>query len=174
MTLDSPFQSTKTSQTLFLRSVEPCGTWPQKVRDRNQYALLFLFELVILRHIIIPTVGLGFGYGLEADVFSFGMILWEVCALKKPFCNIKSAAEFEDTVFVKNLRPKMKRKWNEALKNLISECWSPDPQERPVISVVKSIIAALTEEFSRRDARGNSNSLGKSLRRSIARRVTWD
>ena len=133
-----------------------------------------LFEKCGTLRYMATEVGLGFGYGLEADVFSFGMILWEVCALKKPFCKIKSAAEFEDTVFVKNLRPKMKRKWNEALKNLISECWSQDPQERPVMSVVKSIIAALTEEFSRRDARGSSNSLGKSLRRSIARRVTWD
>jgi hypothetical protein len=119
-----------------------------------------------------PEVGLGLGYGLEADVFSFGIMLWEVCSLKKPFSKVKSAEEFEALVFEKDTRPKIKKSWNVALKNLIEECWSRDPKQRPAMSVVKSILVALGHDLSKRHANGSS--FGKSLRSSIARRVTWD
>jgi len=109
---------------------------------------------------------------MEVDVFSFGIMLWEVCALKKPFAKIQSAAEFEKVVFTKDSRPKLKRKWPEALKNLISECWSRDPKKRPTMSVVKSILAASVESGSTKNRGGNS--FGKSLRSSITRRVSWD
>ncbi|KAL3779661.1 hypothetical protein HJC23_006817 [Cyclotella cryptica] len=35
-----------------------------------------------------PEVGLYLGYGREVDVYSFGIMLWEVCALRKPFSSI--------------------------------------------------------------------------------------
>ena len=116
--------------------------------------------------------GLGLGYGLEADVFSLAIILWEIAALKKPFNKVKSAAEFEALVFEKDSRPKIGKKWPKAYSNLIKECWSRDAEQRPTTSVVKSILVAVVEEQSRRNTSGSS--LGKSLRSSIARRVTWD
>jgi hypothetical protein len=142
---------------------------------QNRLALMMLCQHFFFSWILIdmaPEVGLGLGYGLEADVFSFGIMLWEVCALKKPFSKVKSAAEFEALVFEKDSRPKIKKRWNVALKNLIAECWSRDPQDRPDMSVAKSILVAFGQDLSKRHANGNS--FGKSLRSSIARRVTWD
>jgi serine/threonine protein kinase len=128
----------------------------------------FVFALPLI------LIGLGLGYGLEADIFSIGVIMWEVCSLKKPFAKVKSVAEFEELVFVKDSRPKIGKKWPTALKNLMSECWARDPKERPDMSVVKSILVALTEEQSRRNANANGRFLGQSIRSSIVRRVTWD
>jgi len=120
-----------------------------------------------------PEVGLGIGYGLEADVFSFGIMLWEISALKKPFSKVKSAQEFEKLVFEKNTRPKISKRWPKSLQDLILKCWSTDPQERYGTSVVKSLLTALVQDQLKKN-RGSGNSLAKSLRSSITRRVTWD
>ena len=37
-----------------------------------------------------PEIGLSLGYGLEVDVYSFGVLLWEMCALKVPFIHQKA------------------------------------------------------------------------------------
>lgn len=110
---------------------------------------------------------------MEADVFSFGIMLWEISALKKPFSKVKSAQEFEKLVFEKNTRPKISKRWPKSLQDLIMKCWSTDPQERYGTSVVKSLLTALVQEQLKKN-RGSGNSLAKSLRSSIARRVTWD
>lgn len=118
--------------------------------------------------------GLGIGYGLEADVFSFGIILWEISALKKPFSKVKSASEFERLVFEKNSRPKISKRWPRSLQDLIVKCWSTDPQERLGTSVVNSTLAALVVQEQSKKNTSSGNSLTKSLRSSITRRVTWD
>lgn len=163
------------SRSLF----EKCGTLRYMAPEVGEclnvsYAAFALdFHKLFLNPLCIsPRSGLALGYGIEADVFSLGMILWEIAALKKPFNKVKSAAEFEALVFQKDTRPKIGKKWPKAYSNLISECWSRDAQQRPTTSVVKSILAAIVEEQSRRPTK--SGSLGKSLRSSIARRVTWD
>ncbi|KAL7536053.1 hypothetical protein ACHAXR_006886, partial [Thalassiosira sp. AJA248-18] len=55
-----------------------------------------------------PEVGLGLGYGLPADVHSFGILLWEICSLKIPFERITSAHGFHKSVFKKGARPKLR------------------------------------------------------------------
>jgi len=119
-----------------------------------------------------PEVGLALGYGIEADTYSFGMLLWEICSLKKPFSKVKSANEFETLVFTKSKRPKLRKKWPVPLKDLTSQCWSKDPTERPAMSVVKSTLTAMAQELSTRPLAGNS--FTKSIRSSITRRMTWD
>jgi hypothetical protein len=120
----------------------------------------------------VNVSGLALGYGIEADTYSFGMLLWEICSLKKPFSKVKSAYEFETLVFTKNTRPKLGKKWPVPLKDLTSRCWSKDPTERPAMSLVKSTLTAMVQELSTRPVAGNS--FTKNIRSSITRRMTWD
>jgi len=115
-----------------------------------------------------PEVGLELGYSLPADVYSFGILLWEICALKKPFGKVKSAAEFHKTVFEKGSRPKLGKYWPQNLTEIISNCWSSFPMERPTMSYVKSMLAAHARELSMRQNNGKDN-LQKS---SVFRRFT--
>ncbi|KAL7468285.1 hypothetical protein ACHAXS_008505 [Conticribra weissflogii] len=119
-----------------------------------------------------PEVGLMKGYGFEADVYSFGILLWEICALKKPFGKIKSAKEFDKIVFVKGERPKVRKGWSIGLAEIMTQCWDRDRKERPNMSAVKSQMAALVMEARNRDGEADGES---RLRKSkMFKRLTWD
>lgn len=119
-----------------------------------------------------PEVGLGEGYGKEVDVYSFGILLWEICAAKKPFSNVKSAEDFEDKVFCKGERPKLGKNWPWYLKNTLPKCWSSDSSERPPIDYVKSMLTAAVHDLKTQSTQDfDSNS---SLKRSLTKRLTWN
>ena len=115
-----------------------------------------------------PEVGLVLGYNLPADVYSFGILLWEIFALKKPFGNVKSADEFYEKVFVKGARPKVPSHWPTVCKEISTSCWSSFPEERPTMSYIKSMLSAHARDASQQKQNGNGN----SLRKSVLRRFT--
>lgn len=110
-----------------------------------------------------PEVGLESGYGLPADVYSFGILLWEICALKKPFGTVKSADDFHKSVFEKGSRPSLKNYWPRVLAETMSNCWSTFPMSRPAMSHVKSMLAAHVLELSLQQKNGGRKD---NLRRS--------
>ena len=117
-----------------------------------------------------PEVGLEHGYHLPADVYSFGILLWEICALKKPFGNVKSAIEFEKAVFEKGSRPKVSNHWPRVLQELTTNCWSSDPEERPSMAHVKTMLVAYArEEQNSNSGKRDTNNI---LRNSVLRRFT--
>ena len=113
-------------------------------------------------------VGLEQGYSLPADVYSYGILLWEILALKKPFGNIKSASEFHKTVFEKGARPKVSKSWPQALQEIVTTCWSANPSERPTMAHAKTMISAYAREASNNQNNGKNN----SMRKSVLRRFT--
>jgi len=88
-----------------------------------------------------PEVGLSLGYRQSADVYSFGILLWEICALQKPFSYITSSSEFERNVFAEGARPLMDSCWPANIKELMSSCWSVTPSERPNMVDIKSLLS---------------------------------
>jgi len=119
-----------------------------------------------------PEVGLMKGYGFEADVYSFGILLWEICSLKKPFGKIKSAKEFDKLVFVKGERPKVRKGWSIGLTEVMTQCWDHDRKERPSMQAVKSHMAALVKEAS--NYHGGSSGEGNMRKSKMFKRLTWD
>ena len=87
-----------------------------------------------------PEVGIGLGYSLPADVYSFGVLFWEICALKKPFSHIKSADEFEKSVFIDGERPPLGKRWPRIVKEIMSMCWSATLKKRPTMLDIKSAL----------------------------------
>ena len=92
-----------------------------------------------------PEVGLELGYGVSADVHSFGILLWEICSLKKPFGNVKSGDELHKKVFEKGVRPKVNKSWPPVLKDTLISCWSPYAGDRPTMDFVKMILKAFVK-----------------------------
>ena len=100
-----------------------------------------------------PEVGLSLGYGMKADVYSFGILLWEVCALAKPFSSITSLGEFKRAVFMGGKRPVIENHWPTTMKELIVSCWSDPPSRRPTMLDVKSSLSsAMTNIASEKKA----------------------
>lgn len=91
-----------------------------------------------------PEVGLSVGYAKESDVYSFGILLWEICAFAKPFAHITSATAFERAVFKGGERPPVELHWAKAVRGLMAGCWHAKPGGRPTIKEAMSSLVTLT------------------------------
>ncbi|EPS72596.1 hypothetical protein M569_02160 [Genlisea aurea] len=74
----------------------------------------------------------------HVDVHSFGVILYEMMEGSPPFCS-KSPEESARIICLEEKRPTIKSKsksFPQELKELIEECWNPDPNSRPGFSEI--------------------------------------
>jgi serine/threonine protein kinase len=69
-----------------------------------------------------PEVAACLPYNQKADVYSFGIILWELIALQKPYDGM-NREEFYRRVVHGGERPPIKQKWPEDLTELMKSCW---------------------------------------------------
>jgi serine/threonine protein kinase len=82
-----------------------------------------------------PEVALSKPYSEKVDVYSFGIILWQLLTGKAPFarCN---RGDIMDSVVKRHYRPPLCYDWPQALRSLIEDCWSPIPERRPSFSII--------------------------------------
>ncbi|XVE77863.1 hypothetical protein DITRI_Ditri13aG0097400 [Diplodiscus trichospermus] len=69
-------------------------------------------------------------YGRKVDVYSFGLILWEMVAGTIPYEDMNPI----QTAFVvvnKNVRPVVPVDCPAAMRALIEQCWSSHPEKSP-------------------------------------------
>ena len=107
-----------------------------------------LFDKCGTPRYMAPECGLELGYRTEADVYSFGILLWEMCSLDKPFAEFKNADDFERAVFIQGVRPSVKKHWPSSLSNTIKNCWSNRPGKRPSLEDVKNILREVKTSLS--------------------------
>lgn len=77
-----------------------------------------------------PEVITGKNYSEKADVYSFGIILWEIAAREPPYKNIMGTKVSVEVV-KNDLRPKIPKKAPEAMARLMKKCWDRNPVKRP-------------------------------------------
>jgi hypothetical protein len=76
-----------------------------------------------------PEVALGEPYNLSADIYSFSILFWELCALEKAFGKLSQEAHREQ-VIKNNERPPLRREWKPAIQYILQSCWKRNPRER--------------------------------------------
>jgi len=76
----------------------------------------------------------------SADVYSFGIVLWEIASLKRPFGDIRQIDDFEREIIQGNLRPPRKYIPTKALKSITSRAWDRSPEKRPTMSQVRQVL----------------------------------
>lgn len=84
-------------------------------------------------------------YTTKVDVFSFGLILWEMCSLERPWKEYKFQFQIEEAI-VKGLRPVIPSFVPDVLKSIIVECWSNSPDNRPEFSAVLRNLKKIPKE----------------------------
>ncbi|OHS99985.1 hypothetical protein TRFO_33445 [Tritrichomonas foetus] len=72
-------------------------------------------------------------YNEKVDVYSYGMILYEMTTGKVPYCDVPSNQLL--TQIRDGKKPSLK-KAPKTIKSLIEECWSNDPQSRPSFDTI--------------------------------------
>jgi hypothetical protein len=81
-----------------------------------------------------PDDGAAHSYDAKIDVYSFGVLLWELFSAAKPFAQLQ-AAQIVVAVLVKRARPSPDPLSSPAtILALMRCCWSHEPAERPTMA----------------------------------------
>lgn len=97
-----------------------------------------------------PEVIKGDKYNGKADVYSFALLMYEVVTDLEPYPSFQSGSmslyKFNNKVVDEKYRPEFTVPIKESLKNLIEQCWSDDPKERPTFEEIFNKLAFNLED----------------------------
>ncbi|XP_077220918.1 serine/threonine-protein kinase STY46-like isoform X2 [Tasmannia lanceolata] len=86
-------------------------------------------------------------YDHKADVFSFGIMLWELLTGKLPY-EYLTPLQAAVGVVQKGLRPTIPKHTHPKLAELLEKCWQQDPTLRPDFSEIIEILKLITKEVA--------------------------
>ena len=101
-------------------------------------------------------------YSIKVDVYSFGMVLWELWERKRPFEELTSKFDIIDAIRT-GRRPAISSSCPPAFRSLIQRCWQELPARRPTFQY---IVRYLKDEMAHlKRAKGSSvdPSFGRSF-----------
>lgn len=117
-----------------------------------------------------PEVADSRPYNHKADVYSFGILLWELLSCKKPYPGI-GIDDYYDQVVYGGLRPQpIDQKWPKELIDLMEECWNASVENRPTSKDIVSKLESFKNgpNFIEQAAAGAAKTKTKrSIRSSI-------
>eukprot|EP00534_Pseudo-nitzschia_fraudulenta_P002838 CAMPEP_0201136232 /NCGR_PEP_ID=MMETSP0850-20130426/54774_1 /ASSEMBLY_ACC=CAM_ASM_000622 /TAXON_ID=183588 /ORGANISM="Pseudo-nitzschia fraudulenta, Strain WWA7" /LENGTH=566 /DNA_ID=CAMNT_0047407521 /DNA_START=80 /DNA_END=1780 /DNA_ORIENTATION=+ len=115
-----------------------------------------------------PEMAFGQTPTLASDVYSFGILLFELCSLQKPFKQFKDRTEFTEHVLVGDYRPSLQNIPSVAIKKIIETSWDADHTKRPDMNHVAKVLhieIALAEyQFQARSVQEVSSGSFRSFR----------
>jgi len=95
-----------------------------------------------------------FRYSASSDVFSYGVVLYEMFARESPWKNVDA---FDAAYRVKNgERMPLPPRILPAVKQLVQKCWEHEPRDRPSLLEILSLLQSILES-TRRGDRAPSN-----------------
>jgi len=97
-----------------------------------------------------PEVMRGLPYTEKADIFSMGILLWELASRQLPYSEFEVSksrfvSQFEDAI-LDGLRPTIPIDCPEFMAALIVDCWKEDPDLRPPIEEISRVLARSLKE----------------------------
>ena len=94
-----------------------------------------------------PEIAKSLPYNLSADIYSFGMLFWEIFANEPPFITY-SMKMHNELVIHKGYRPVVDDKWPFALSDIMKKCWKPEFKDRPDFTELTNVLSDETLRMS--------------------------
>jgi len=92
-----------------------------------------------------PENGNKWPYNFYADSYSFGIMLWEITALERPFASY-TPREIRDMVMKWGERPKVKEGWSERVVELMKSAWDSNFRKRPTMEAIEETLEREIED----------------------------
>jgi len=86
-----------------------------------------------------PENGNAWPYNFYADSYSFGIMLWEISSLERPFAHY-TPREIRDMVMKWGERPKMNDAWSDRVRDLMKRCWDSNFRKRPSMEAIRETL----------------------------------
>ena len=92
-----------------------------------------------------PEVAKGWQYNNSVDVYSFGILVWEITALQPAFAN-RDTRDAMHEVWSGDERPPMANWWPVELQWLMKKCWAYFPASRPDFTVIEETLEEILDD----------------------------
>ncbi|CAJ0558540.1 unnamed protein product, partial [Mesorhabditis spiculigera] len=89
-------------------------------------------------------------YSEASDIWSFGIVLWELLTRKVPFEGYESVF-VAYSVATMGLRPPISKEWPDMLKSILQSCWQDTASERPKFTEVLKQLNELKVDLAREE-----------------------
>jgi serine/threonine protein kinase len=92
-------------------------------------------------------------FDASSDIYSLGIILWELLTAELPFAECSWMSEIEERVLAGD-RPALPAQLGDAVPSFVSlmhRCWSGEPQKRPPASLCARALERTQEEYAALD-----------------------
>ncbi|KAL6206128.1 hypothetical protein ACLB2K_023377 [Fragaria x ananassa] len=93
----------------------------------------------------------------KVDIFSFGIVLWEILTGEEPYANMHYGAIIGGIVN-NTLRPTIPSYCDPEWRTLMEQCWAPNPAARPSFTEIASCLRVMTRAASQTKAQGHKAS----------------
>ena len=87
----------------------------------------------------------------KVDVYSVGVITWELLTREDPFADHEDYQTFVDAVCNDGERPIIPRWCPDSLRKIISSCWKENPNDRPTMADVITALDACIQDCAELD-----------------------
>ncbi|KAF3948158.1 hypothetical protein ACB098_11G019800 [Castanea mollissima] len=93
----------------------------------------------------------------KVDVFSFGIVLWEILTGEEPYANMHYGAIIGGIVS-NTLRPTIPSYCDPQWRMLMEQCWAPNPATRPSFTEITSRLRVMSAAASQAKSHGQKSS----------------